>query len=297
MCSGTHRLAHQVKFDDPADLHRELENLSHGTSRAGRRRPLPPVPAQGTRCETGSWKPLQSKCRLARRTGNPKTSLSTRKCKNIPVLTTIRPRLIDGGQSWGFASDRSRSLDPLPADDDHPDGRLILDLWGRHRRPAAILHVTVLPAALPLPGTKPLTMTGDIADAMVAGVDRFLLRQTEQSTARRAAYWKRDFRSAAAYNASVEPNRKRLAHILGVRDPRVPLAGPQLVGTIARPDLLATCSNLQRLRRSLAGIRRRERRGFAAGARRWHGDLRRGGHSRRRPVARAARGPGSRSAG
>ncbi|HKI21166.1 MAG TPA: dienelactone hydrolase family protein, partial [Isosphaeraceae bacterium] len=73
----------------------------------------------------------------------------------------------------------------------------------------------------PLPGTKPLTMSGDIASELVAGVDRFLLRQIDESTARRASYWKRDFSSEAAYRASVEPNRKRLAHILGVRDERV----------------------------------------------------------------------------
>jgi dienelactone hydrolase len=73
----------------------------------------------------------------------------------------------------------------------------------------------------PLPGTKPLTMTGDIASELVAGVDRFLLKEIDASTAKRAGYWKRDFSSVAAYNASVEPNRKRLAHILGVRDQRV----------------------------------------------------------------------------
>ncbi len=74
----------------------------------------------------------------------------------------------------------------------------------------------------PLPGTNPLTMSGDIASELVAGVDRFLLRQIDESTARRASYWKRDFSSEAAYLASVEPNRKRLAHILGVRDARAP---------------------------------------------------------------------------
>ena len=84
-------------------------------------------------------------------------------------------------------------------------------------------------------------MTGDIADAMVAGLDRFLLRQTEQSTLQRQRWWQRDFRSTPVYDASVEPNRKWLAHILGVLDPRVPFTGPQLVGTIARPDLLASC--------------------------------------------------------
>jgi dienelactone hydrolase len=72
----------------------------------------------------------------------------------------------------------------------------------------------------PLPGTKPLTMTGDIASELVAGVDRFLLKQIDESTGKRAAYWKRDSTSVQAYEASVEPNRKRLAHILGVRDPR-----------------------------------------------------------------------------
>src|SRR5262245_30476627 len=96
------------------------------------------------------------------------------------------------------------------------------------------------PTGPSLPGTQPLTMTGDIASELVAGVDRFLLRQIDGSTARRVRHWNRYFRSAEAYNASIEPNRKRLAHILGVRDPRVPFDGPQLVGTIARPDLLAS---------------------------------------------------------
>ena len=75
-------------------------------------------------------------------------------------------------------------------------------------------------AGAPLPGTKPLTMTGDIASELVAGADRFLLKQIDESAAKRASYWKRDFSSLAAYDASIEPNRKRLAHILGVRDPR-----------------------------------------------------------------------------
>jgi len=81
--------------------------------------------------------------------------------------------------------------------------------------------------AQPLPGTEPLTVTGDLADALVAGADRFLLKQLDSSTAGRARYWNRDFRSVDAYNTSVEPNRKRLAHILGVRDARVPFDGPQ----------------------------------------------------------------------
>jgi dienelactone hydrolase len=76
-------------------------------------------------------------------------------------------------------------------------------------------------AGAPLAGTKPLTMTGDLASELVAGADRFLLKQIKESAGKRETYWKRDFSSPAAYQASVEPNRKRLAHILGVRDARV----------------------------------------------------------------------------
>ncbi|HZT79553.1 MAG TPA: hypothetical protein VFA26_05010, partial [Gemmataceae bacterium] len=90
----------------------------------------------------------------------------------------------------------------------------------------------------PLPGTRPLTMEGDIASQLVDGVDKFLLREIEKSVERRARHWKRDFSSAEAYNKSIEPNRKRLAHILGVRDPRVPFDAPELVGTTAQPALV-----------------------------------------------------------
>jgi dienelactone hydrolase len=90
----------------------------------------------------------------------------------------------------------------------------------------------------PLPGTKPLTMEGDIAAQLVEGVDKFLLREIDKSTERRAKYWKRDFSSAEAYEKSIEPNRKRLAHILGVRDARVPFDAPELVATPSQPALV-----------------------------------------------------------
>jgi dienelactone hydrolase len=90
-----------------------------------------------------------------------------------------------------------------------------------------------------LPGTQPLLMEGDIASQLVDGVDRFLLRQIEASADAREQYWKRDFSSAEAYNKSIEPNRQRLAHILGVRDARIAFDGPELVGTTARPALVA----------------------------------------------------------
>jgi dienelactone hydrolase len=89
-----------------------------------------------------------------------------------------------------------------------------------------------------LPKTEPLTMKGDIASELVAGVDRFLLKQIEKSVEGRAKFWNRDFSSPEAYNKSIEPNRKRLAHILGVRDPRVPFEAPELIATTTQPALV-----------------------------------------------------------
>ncbi|MEX2173267.1 MAG: hypothetical protein WD872_02830, partial [Pirellulaceae bacterium] len=83
----------------------------------------------------------------------------------------------------------------------------------------------------PLAGTEPLTMEGDIAAQMVAGVDKFLLREIDLSVERRAKHWQRDFSSPEAYNKSIEPNRQRLAKILGVVDERVKFDAPELVGT------------------------------------------------------------------
>ncbi|MHC4402818.1 MAG: dienelactone hydrolase family protein [Planctomycetota bacterium] len=94
-------------------------------------------------------------------------------------------------------------------------------------------------AVVPLPGTRPLATSGDVASQLVEGVDRFLLHEIDKSIGRRAAFWHRDTSSPEKYNASIEPNRKRLAHILGVRDARVPFDGPTLCGTTARPPLVA----------------------------------------------------------
>ena len=97
----------------------------------------------------------------------------------------------------------------------------------------------------PLPGTAPLTIPGEIASHLVDGVDRFLLRELEQSISRREQYWKRDFASPAAYAASVAPNRQRLAHILGVRDSRVADTEPQLIATPSQPALVGKGKNYE----------------------------------------------------
>ena len=70
----------------------------------------------------------------------------------------------------------------------------------------------------PLAGTKPLTLQGDIAAQLVAGVDRFLLKETEAAAKGREKLWARNTEDLEAFQKSIEPNRKRLAHILGVRN-------------------------------------------------------------------------------
>lgn len=88
-------------------------------------------------------------------------------------------------------------------------------------------------------GTTPLTLKGDIASEMVDGIDRFLLRKIADSPAGRPQYWNRDASSAASWNASIQPNRERLAHILGLRDKRIAFDAPELISTVTQSAVLA----------------------------------------------------------
>ncbi|MCY2952206.1 MAG: dienelactone hydrolase family protein [Planctomycetota bacterium] len=90
----------------------------------------------------------------------------------------------------------------------------------------------------PLPGTQSLTWDGDIASRMVTATDAFLLGQIEKSADRRVRHWHRDFASAEGYARSIEPNRKALARMIGVRDARIAFGAPELVATTARPALV-----------------------------------------------------------
>jgi len=88
-----------------------------------------------------------------------------------------------------------------------------------------------------LPGTQPLTMPGDLAAQMVAGIDRFLDREIAASVARRAAHWQRDFSSHQNYVKSIAPNRQRFLKIIGATDPRAPVE-VQLLATPTQPALV-----------------------------------------------------------
>src|SRR3954454_20929004 len=89
-----------------------------------------------------------------------------------------------------------------------------------------------------LPGTEPLTLQGDLAEQMVAGLGHFLARETEASQSERAARWERDVSSHAGYVRSVEPNRERFRRLTGVVDAREPVAALELVATTAQPALV-----------------------------------------------------------
>ncbi|MBI3882550.1 MAG: hypothetical protein HY301_21120 [Verrucomicrobia bacterium] len=108
-------------------------------------------------------------------------------------------------------------------------------------RPLIVLGVVAfafafpLPAAETLPGTQPLTATGDLSAQMVAGIDQFLDRELEASIATRAQFWKRDFSSPAAYEKSIAPNREHLRQIIGAVDARVPFRELEIISGTASP--------------------------------------------------------------
>ena len=88
------------------------------------------------------------------------------------------------------------------------------------------------------PGTKPLTMQGDIASTLVDGVDRFLLRKTEESVAKRPAFWKRDALVAEVRRVGRAEPRAARSRSSGCATRGVPFDAPELVGTTARPALV-----------------------------------------------------------
>jgi dienelactone hydrolase len=90
-------------------------------------------------------------------------------------------------------------------------------------------------AGAPLAGTQPLTMQGDLSVQMVSGIDRFLMRETDQSITNRVRSWQRDFSSAAAYTNSIEPNRLRFRQRIGAVDNRLPVTDLEYVSSIESP--------------------------------------------------------------
>jgi dienelactone hydrolase len=99
--------------------------------------------------------------------------------------------------------------------------------------------VGALPAAETLPGTQPLTLTGDLSEQMVTGLNRFLDRELTNSLPRREALWQRDFSSPEAYAKSVATNRARLARDIGAIDPVLAATEFEYVSGTVHPALVA----------------------------------------------------------
>lgn len=94
--------------------------------------------------------------------------------------------------------------------------------------PPRVAPAQAPPAVLPL--TEPLRMQGDIASELVAGVDRFLLRELEASQEKRKQSWPRPEAGrsdVAAFNRSMEPLRENLRYRIGLADQ--PIKDPTLV--------------------------------------------------------------------
>ncbi|MEI6464778.1 MAG: hypothetical protein WCQ89_08645, partial [Verrucomicrobiota bacterium] len=112
--------------------------------------------------------------------------------------------------------------------------------------PALLVSLALTPWSLAvraadglLPGTAPLTLTGDLSAQMIAGIDRRLEGLVAETAAARASQWRPDFSSRAAYAQSVAPNRARLARMLGVVDARVAAPQPEYVSVGAADATVA----------------------------------------------------------
>lgn len=106
---------------------------------------------------------------------------------------------------------------------------------------ALLLLASTLPAADPLPNTKPLTDDGDLAAAMVAGIHKYLDRELKAAPAKRDELWKPDLASKEALAKSLPAKRDRLRKMLGVVDERVKpnleyISGPNKSSVIAEID-------------------------------------------------------------
>ena len=94
-------------------------------------------------------------------------------------------------------------------------------------------------------GTAALTVEGDLASAMVDGLDRFLLQQISAESASRAERFVIDITSSAALEKSLEPHRALLARSLGLRDARLAYSAPDIIATPGTPAVIAESAGIR----------------------------------------------------
>ena len=105
----------------------------------------------------------------------------------------------------------------------------------------ALLHIPLQLLAsengLALAGTKPLKLEGDLSVQMVAGIDRFLMRETMEAAKRRPTFWKRDYRANDTYHFSVLKNRDHFRYCIGAVDELQSIKGLEYISTTTRSSL------------------------------------------------------------
>jgi dienelactone hydrolase len=102
-----------------------------------------------------------------------------------------------------------------------------------------LLEMSLRGSAQQLKDASRLTMDGDAAAAMVAGISRFLDAEIQRAATARPTLWKSDFTSVPAYEQSLEPHRRTHAKILGLIDARVPKVEMFYESAVGRPSLIA----------------------------------------------------------
>ncbi len=95
------------------------------------------------------------------------------------------------------------------------------------------------PPAEVLPGTELLTETQPLDEVMVAGIDRFALREIERAANQRQSRWELDESAPAAHANRLEAFRQKFREQIGVVDSRVEARGIELVATVDRTSLVA----------------------------------------------------------
>src|SRR5688572_21611791 len=91
-----------------------------------------------------------------------------------------------------------------------------------------------------LPGTAPLTMEGDLSAQMIAGIGRFLDRETAAAAQLRPSLWKTDSGGdRLSDEKSVQRARDHLAQMLGAIDPRVANGDVEYVASVNIPAKVA----------------------------------------------------------
>ncbi len=99
-----------------------------------------------------------------------------------------------------------------------------------------------------LPGTTLWDDRGsskEAAGSMVEGLHHYLDQRLKSSVNRRERHWNRDLTSPESYSKSVEPNRLRLARMIGAVESRAPDPQMELIATVDNPALIAEAEHFR----------------------------------------------------